>query len=142
MTTIVEAGEARNCYDAQEMHRIIKWLAIRRSQEKKLVKVYIEGQAGRPTTAKKAVLEMGIGLGHWYCLLRLYGFYVNIVQPVSWKAFYGLKGTGLTKPQFKAMSMGLCTEMYPSFQPKLAKEEGQAEAILIADYAKRQFLKA
>lgn len=83
-------------------------------------------------TGKLSILEAGKGLGIWLALLALYDFDdFSWLSPAKWKGFMGLS-------KEKSKSLELCAYLYPEHKLPVGRDESRAEAILIAEYLKRQ----
>jgi len=125
-------GEMVNMYDVKRMHRLIKLAAYWRDRRGCKVHVALERQAGRPVTSKLSVLEAGKGLGIWLALLDLYNFAdFTWLSPTKWKTAMGLS-------KEKRKSLELCAYLYPEHHLPVGRDEARAEAILIAEFLKRQ----
>lgn len=64
---------------------------------------------------------------------HLVGDRVEMVLPQAWKKAMGLKAD-------KNQSLKMARELFPSAMLNLKKHHGKAEALLIAEYARRTFL--
>ena len=135
-STPVVKINGREVYDAYKMHRFMRWLRLW-ALSGAMVHIVIEEVTMRPFEAKRTVLAMGAGLGHWVCLAQLYGLSLTEVHPATWKAAYNFRKGRKTTAEFKRDSIKLCAKLYPQLKLKLQKDEAMAEATLLADYLKR-----
>jgi hypothetical protein len=98
------------------------------------VLVAVERQGPRLSTGKSAVMKIGIGLGYWQAVLELLDLPYVFVTPSAWKPHYVAAGSG------KKESLAMARSLFPSVPLLLEKDEGRAEALLIADYLRRREL--
>lgn len=105
---------------------------------------YVEkvGGVGRQSASRS--FNFGFGTGVIYGVLAANGVAPEEVTPVKWKAAFGLKrGPGETDASFKGRSRALASELFPEYAHlfKRAKDDGRAEAALIAYYGAAQLRK-
>jgi len=90
------------------------------------------GKAG--SASPYNAMQVGLGAGIWpplFYYMKVY--YVTTVHPAVWKRFFGLSGKD------KKASIETAKKLFPSAPLFLAKHDGRAEALLIAEYARRTF---
>lgn len=99
--------------------------------DKNGVKVLIEQVSAMPGQGVSGMFSLGDSFGVARAIASQYGE-VSFVSPVRWK-----KALGLLK-QDKAASLTLARRLYREARPHLFRktDEGRAEAILIAHYAR------
>jgi hypothetical protein len=98
------------------------------------VQIVIEQQRQRPGDSKQVVFQIGYGMGLWDMVCCHLGVKPVKVLPSQWKPRY--VEVGATKKE----SLAICKKLYPNHYLPLAKDEARAEAILIADFVRRQDL--
>jgi hypothetical protein len=116
-------------YDLQGMLRIFA-----RLPEECDITIAIEQQRQRQHDSKQVVFQIGYGMGLWDMACAAHGLVAKKVLPSQWKPCYVEVGAD------KAASVAKCMELYPEHALPLVKDEARAEAILIADYIRRQEL--
>lgn len=96
----------------------------------KQVYVAIEVAHARPLDSKGSVYRTGYGCGLWDMAIRILEPARHVVlRPDEWRPF--MVGTW----QDKAHSLAVARQLFPQTPLPLAKDEGRAEALLIAQYA-------
>ena len=118
-------------YDFREIFKFFRWLKKLESSGTRIV-VAIERQCTRPTDAKQVCFMVGRNQMLWEAMAGALGFKPRLIMPTAWKPKYVSKGAT------KAESVRVCKKLYPEVDLPLAKDEARAEAILIADYVRRQ----
>jgi crossover junction endodeoxyribonuclease RuvC len=96
--------------------------------------------AGQPGEQKEigqgriGILNYGIGYGEYLGMLKVLRIPFGEVHPMTWKKEFLLIG----KP--KEISIARAKQLFPSVADRLArkKDHGRAEALLIAEYARRK----
>lgn len=96
----------------------------------------IENVHAMPAQGVTSMFSMGFGLGAWHGLLTALEIPFETVTPQRWKKAM-LDGTGKDKEASRLRALSL----FPVFSDKLKlkKDEGKAEALLIAEYARRHY---
>lgn len=94
----------------------------------------VEQQHGMPHDSKHVVFEVGRGQGLWQMALATFGITTYLVRPAQWKAAYVPKGAD------KQQSVAVCRQLYPQLALPQKKDEALAEAVLIADWLKNNYL--
>jgi len=133
-----ESGKTRYSskteYDLHGMLRLLRELAHKADCEDGSIKVIIEQQRQRPGDSKQVVFQIGYGMGLWDMACQAAGLATIKVLPSQWKPRY--VEVGATKKE----SLAICKKLYMTHHLPLAKDEARAEAILNADYIRRQEL--
>jgi len=98
------------------------------------VLVTLESVHSMPKQGVASSFSFGQGLGIWQGIIAAYGFALEMPSPQRWKKEM-LSDMGKTKDaaRYKASSL------FPKLAPQLsrAKDDGRAEALLLADYGRR-----
>lgn len=92
--------------------------------------VVLEAAIVMPKQGAVSARSIGYGFGLWRGLLAARSWRVEIVQPQVWKRALGLtrdKGASRLKAQ----------QLYPHVDLGKSKDEGRAEALLLAEYGRR-----
>jgi hypothetical protein len=92
--------------------------------------VFIELQQGRPDTSKWSTQTIGEGFGRWLALIELLEISVEVINPSAWKPHY-------VPPQAHKVASVMASNMMYGTNLKNS-QDGQAEAVLIADFGKRR----
>lgn len=89
-----------------------------------------------PMQGTVSMFSMGQGFGIWQALLAALEISYELTTPQRWKKVM-LNGTGKDKEVSRLKAL----QMFPSLadQLKLKKDEGKAEALLIAEYGRRLY---
>lgn len=115
-------------YDQRKMFELLR--DLKRNNSKLLVT--IEQQRQRPGDSKQSVFQIGFGQGLWEMACTANNITYQTVQPAQWKPCY--VGLGADKNE----SIKACLALYPAHALPRVKDEARAEALLIADFAKRK----
>jgi crossover junction endodeoxyribonuclease RuvC len=91
----------------------------------------IEAVSPMPKEGVVSAYRMGYGAGLWHGLLELLGVPFRIVHPATWKKAEGLTGKD------KAYSRLEASRRFPGLELGRVKDHGRAEALLLADYARK-----
>jgi hypothetical protein len=98
-------------------------------------RVYIEKVHSMPGQGVRSMFSMGYGAGAWAGILAALDFSYSYVSPQRWKGVL-LDGMGKDKDagRFRAI------QLFPDVADQLArkKDDGRADALLIAEYGRRQ----
>ena len=127
--TPMKTGSGGNRYDTKAMFALLCILHKLRSTGS-MVRVFIEVQQGRPDTSKWSTQTIGEGFGRWLALCELLDLSVEVINPSAWKPFY------VPAKAHKWASVMASNIMYDTNLKN--SQDGQAEAVLIADYGKRK----
>ncbi len=123
-TPVVETGKGR-AYDLRAM--LLTFPANESTAA-------IEEQGPRPGMGVRAMFTLGLGFGLWQMALASRGISMRRVRPQEWKKEFNLIGTNKDASRLRAI------ELFPFLESKLKrkKDDGRAEAILIAEWLRRQ----
>lgn len=77
--------------------------------------------------------KMGEGIGVWQGILGALLMRYKTVHPAAWKRKMGLIGKG------KGDSILLAKQLFPRVDLPLKKDHGKAEALLLAEYGRREY---
>ncbi len=83
------------------------------------------------TQGVSSAFTFGMGFGIWLGILGALQVPYSLIHPANWKVAMGLRG------QPKSASLLMVSQLFPSVSLPRAKDEGQAEALLIAEYGRR-----
>ena len=127
-TPTVTTKGTRQEYLTPQMARI---LAPYRDRED--VKAVLEKGIAMPRQASTTTYLMGRGGGLWEGILAAYSIPFDLVPPSAWKKSMGLTG------QDKDASRALASQLFPAQSQWFArkKDDGRAEAALLAEFARR-----
>ena len=130
-----KSGKARvsktTVYDVRAMAKLLRSLKKLAKATDRIV-FCIERQWPRPGDGKSRIQAMAEGYATWTTIARLMGLPLLEISPTSWKPCYVPPGAE------KAQSLLVCKKLYPSLKLPRAKESDRAEALLLADYARRK----
>jgi crossover junction endodeoxyribonuclease RuvC len=98
---------------------------------------YIEAVSGRPGQGTASARSIGFGQGVWIGILAAHGIPFQIVQPTAWKREFGLLKADKNGSRLRAQ------QLFPQAADRLqrVKDDGRAEALLIAEFARRRAAK-
>jgi len=115
-------------YDIVAMKNIL--LDINKNDE---VFCVLERAQPMPKQGVVSMFSFGKGYGIWLALLVSLGLKFQIVHSRTWtrKMLEGSPGVG------KERAFNVARNLFPSWQPKFKKEYQYADAILLAEYARR-----
>jgi crossover junction endodeoxyribonuclease RuvC len=94
----------------------------------------IERVSAMPKQGIASSFLFGVGFGSILSVLQAMHIPLEFVTPAAWKRSYGLS-------KDKHASLHKARLMFPTAELHLAKHDGRAEALLIAEYARRSFAK-
>jgi crossover junction endodeoxyribonuclease RuvC len=123
-------------YEAAKMAVLLKQLIVWAFKQELELRVGIELVSTRPKLSAQSVLQTGRGVGLWEGMVTYAGLAMEVVTPQSWKKELLGKGAGSDKN----LSILKAQTLFPGVANKLArkKDDGRAEAILIAEYFRRR----
>jgi len=105
----------------------------------------LEDVSSSPQMGVKSAFTFGRGFGYIQGVLRANGIPFQLVKPQVWKKQFGanLDRTATTK-QKKDKDIEVCKRLYPTISLKRTPkcrtdDDGFADALLLATYAKRKF---
>jgi crossover junction endodeoxyribonuclease RuvC len=128
-TAIVEGETTKRKYMVGAMALLIKPFAGRTD-----VIAVLENVHSMPKQGVASSFCFGEGKGMWEGILAAYGIPTELVSPQRWKKeIMADQGKDKSAARFKAMAL------FPTLvdQLKLVKHDGRAEALLMAEYARR-----
>lgn len=96
--------------------------------------VVLERQGARPGQGVSSVFKIGQRYGEIVGVLAALGLSYVEVMPGVWKRYMGLTGKD------KEASRAMARQLWPDAPLARKKDEGRAEALLIAEYARRKGL--
>jgi crossover junction endodeoxyribonuclease RuvC len=128
-TAVVEGEKTKREYLATAMALLLKSYAGRTD-----VLAVLEHVHSMPKQGVSSSFCFGRGKGMWEGILAAYNIPTELVSPQRWKKeIMADQGKDKSAARFKAMAL------FPSLadQLKLVKHDGRAEALLMAEYARR-----
>ena len=128
-TVLVEGEKTKRKYLVPSMCRLLVPYAKRND-----VLAVLENVHSMPSQGVSSSFCFGEGKGMWEGILAALEIPVELVSPQRWKkAIMADQGKEKSAARFKAMAL------FPSLadQLKLVKHDGRAEALLMAEYARR-----
>lgn len=130
LTVVSPRGRKRE-YDLAAFTRVLAPFAWRPSH----VRAVIEHVHAMPDQGVRSMFTMGYGVGVWHALLAAFGIRYETVTPQRWKRAL-MDGMGREKDASRLVAMRL----FPAVAAQLArtKDHGRADALLIAEYGRRQ----
>lgn len=128
--TRTKAKGTKREYNIQAMRELLQ----RIKNQTSVVTCYLESVHAMPGQGVTSMFSMGQGFGIWQGLLAGLQISFELVTPQRWKGVM-LDGTGKDKEASRLTAL----RMFPILSEDLAlkKDEGKAEALLIAAYGKR-----
>lgn len=113
---------------------MLKWLSG--WPKDRVVVVGVEQVHAMPKQGVASMFNMGYGLGLWIGVITSLGLPLEMTTPQAWKKAMLVSGGR----EDKAVSLTCAYQCVPSAVPFLQrkKDEGRAEAILIAEYFRRK----
>jgi crossover junction endodeoxyribonuclease RuvC len=128
--TVKSGPKNKRQYQPREMAELLKVM----DEGDPVRLVVIESTHAMPGQGVSSMFSMGYGLGLWVGLVAALGLPYEMVTPQRWKGTM-MDGMGKDKDasRFKAQAL------FPAVHGALArkKDDGRAEALLIAEYARR-----
>jgi crossover junction endodeoxyribonuclease RuvC len=95
--------------------------------------VALERQQSMPKQGVASVFKLGANYGIWLGLLAAYGLPTILPRPCDWKKGY------VPAKSDKDASLAVARRLFPTVPLGLKKHHGRAEALLLADFARREF---
>lgn len=94
----------------------------------------LEAVSGRPGQGAASARSIGLGFGLWLGILASLEIPREMVQPGVWKRTFSLLGCDKGASRLRAQSL------FPQVRDelRLVKHDGRAEALLMAEYARRR----
>lgn len=106
------------------------------------LRAVVENVNSRPRQA--GVFKFGVSVGVIHGVLAAHDIPFDLVTPVTWKGYMGLLRQGdETQDQNKDRARALATQLFPDIKDhfKRKKDDGRAEALLLAVYYANRRLK-
>jgi len=94
---------------------------------------FVERVSSMPGQGIASSFQFGVGFGSIIGVLQALHVRIEFVTPATWKRSYGLS-------KDKHASLHKTRLMFPTAELQLAKHDGRAEALLIADWGRRSLL--
>jgi crossover junction endodeoxyribonuclease RuvC len=101
-----------------------------------LRKFFIEDVTARPGQGVTSMFRFGHGLGLWEGLLTANSYAYEKIRPVVWKAEFGLIG------KEKEAALSVAQKLFGSKYLYLKKHHGRADAMLLAEYGRREYMRS
>ena len=93
-------------------------------------RIYVERVSAMPRQGVASSFNFGVGFGSLLAACRYVAMPLELITPAVWK-----KALGLSRD--KQASLDRARMLFPTAELHLAKHEGRAEALLLADYGRR-----
>jgi crossover junction endodeoxyribonuclease RuvC len=90
----------------------------------------VERVSAMPKQGIASAFQFGVGFGSILSVLQAMHTSLEFVTPVVWKRFYGLS-------KDKHASLHKARLLWPAAELHLAKHEGRAESLLLAEFSRR-----
>ena len=136
-TPVFTTKVARGTKRVYDLGRMVNWLQPWADQERGGVRIpshaFIENIHSMPGQGVRSMFSMGYGVGAWHGILTALGIEYTLVTPQKWKAPFGLLGCG--KDDARLLAQRLWPDRAVLFERK--KDDGRADAMLIAEYGRR-----
>jgi hypothetical protein len=135
VVTLRRGRTTRIEYDLQAMRHLLGELVRGVPHGGHGVEVVLEEQQAMPATLRgraqggRSTFRTGLGYGLWLGLVAAAGVPYQTVRPAAWKRHHALLGAD------KRASRLRCAERFPALGAIAAKDEGPAEALLLAAFA-------
>lgn len=97
--------------------------------------VVVEKQQSMPKQGVSSVFALGMNFGQWLGVLAGFRLPVMLVRPCDWKKGY------VPAKADKSLSVGVVLRRWPDVPIPFKKYHGRAEAVLLADVARREWSK-
>ena len=95
-------------------------------------RIYVERVGSMPGQGVASSFSFGVGFGSLLGACRYVAMPLELVTPAVWKRALGLSSD-------KRASLDRARMLFPTAELHLAKHDGRAEALLLAEYGRRQF---
>jgi hypothetical protein len=132
-TPTVKVGK-RTMYDPRQMARLLASLLPIMGEP---VHFAIERQGAMPKQGVSSTFKIGEGFGLWVGMVAYSGHPYEIVEPRRWKAAM-LDGLPHAGKEGKGAAILQANRLFPHVELIYAKDHDKAEALLIAEYARRR----
>jgi len=94
-------------------------------------RILVERVSAMPRQGVASSFQFGVGFGSLLAACRFLAMPLELVTPAVWKRALGL-------PADKRASLDRARMLFPTAELHLAKHDGRAEALLLAEYGRRQ----
>lgn len=102
-------------------------------------RVAVERQQSMPGQGVSSSFQTGKGFGEILGVLAASGLSYEVVSPAVWKKAFGLtRGKDEAIAAFKERSRAMARALFPDAPLSRAKDEGRAEALLLAEFLRRR----
>ena len=138
VTTRIVNKKTRRVYDPPAMAQLLKATIARHAPTvagQRNVLLALEESMPMQHDGRVQAFGTGRSGGLWEGMLAMGGLPYRRVRAVDWKRAFGLL------KQKKAASLALARQWFPSVDLHLAKHEGRAEALLIAEWLRREYIR-
>lgn len=139
--TIKKNGKNSTQLDGRKLAELIATILWVADYHKPQVKAYVEAVSSRPRQAGQ--FQFGVNVGLLHGILHAQSVPFDLVAPASWKGGFGIKRLeDETKSQKKTEAREIAAKLFAPQAHLFArvKDDGPAEAALIALYGLQQFL--
>jgi crossover junction endodeoxyribonuclease RuvC len=130
-TMVVSGIKEKRVYNAAAMAALLKPFAEHVGDD---VLVILEAVHSMPKQGVSSSFSFGEGLGMWKGIIAAFGLPLEMPSPQRWKKeIMADQGKDKDASRFKAIAL------FPALATQLArvKDDGRAEALLLAEYGKR-----
>ena len=138
----IDPGKSGGAVLLSEDHTVVRFIAFKKGttldviewiedNKKEIVFCYLEGVGARPTDGVVPAFKFGQNYGWWECLIQVSRIPFQRVYPLKWQTYMSCR-TGGNKNISKARAQELF--------PKIKVTHAIADALLIAEYGRRQSL--
>jgi Holliday junction resolvasome RuvABC endonuclease subunit len=130
--------------DIRELVRTLETIL----EESRICMAVVERQQAMPSQGSASGFKTGMGFGILLGILATMGVPHEIVSSVTWKKAMGLTSAGTTKEEKRAhtkqQSIQTAQRLFPVVDLRASSRckiphDGKAEALLLAEYARRRF---
>lgn len=121
-------GKVRNKYNTNAMALMLRCF------DPSDTRVILEAVHSMPKQGVASSFTFGEGLGMWKGIIAAFGYPLEMVTPQRWK-----KAMLADQGKYKDASRYKAIQLFPSLteQLKRVKDDGRAEALLMAEYGRR-----
>jgi len=95
--------------------------------------VGLESVHAMPGQGVTSMFSMGRGLGIWEGIVATLGFPIEMIEPSKWK-----REMGIIAGSDKSASIETALRLFPSAPIKLKRDNGRADALLLAEWLRRR----
>lgn len=120
------------------VREMVRWCGDFAAQEGGGLVACVEKVGAHPGQGVTSMFTFGQGYGYILGVLAALGIGVQLVPPGTWKKEFSLIGKD------KAASVAVCKRLFPGMDLRATEKcrkdsDGMAEALLMAEYARRKF---